>query len=199
MTLTREAAFGHLGPDFSAADLVSTLYARAVRFPDGDLAHPNRDRFILSKGHAALALYSVLIELGWWKSDMLARYGRIGGSLYGHPANSSPGIETCSGALGHGLPFGVGAALGARTTGRTFRTFVLIGDGELQEGSNWEAAMLAGTHHLDSLTVIVDRNRLQQGRGTEDVCRLDPLPRKWDAFGWASAELDGHDHQAIGS
>jgi transketolase len=194
---TRKVGFGHLGPDLSAADILSILYLRSMRFPDGDLRHPDRDRFVLSKGHAALSLYSVLIELGLWPAEVMQHYGRAGGQLYGHPSAGCAGIETCSGALGHGLPFAVGVALGARARRSPSRTFVLVGDGELQEGSNWEAAMLAGTHGLGALTLIVDRNRLQQGRPTEHVNRLEPLEEKWLAFGWAVIEVDGHDHAAI--
>lgn len=194
---TRWSQFGHLGPDFSAADLLTVLYLAVLKFQNGDMRHKSRDRFILSKGHAALALYAVLIELGWWSPEMLESYGRLGGALGGHPSASSPGIETCTGALGHGLPFAVGAALAARAIRSGSRTFVLVGDGELQEGSNWEAAMLAATHKLDSLTLIIDRNGLQQGRPTEEVNQLGSLADKWRAFGWSVAEIDGHDHAAI--
>lgn len=161
------------------------------------MRHADRDRFILSKGHAALALYSVLVELNWWSPTILDSYGRVGGLLGGHPSCTSPGIETCTGSLGHGLPFAVGAALAARTQSSARKVFVLVGDGELQEGSNWEAAMLAATHGLDALTVVIDRNRLQQGRPTEEVNRLEPLAGKWRAFGWSVTEVDGHDHAAI--
>lgn len=197
LSITRWSQFGHLGPDFSAVDLISVLYLTRMRFQNGDMRHDSRDRFILSKGHAALALYSVLIELGWWPPQILHRYGRIGGALGGHPSVSAPGIETCSGALGHGLPFAVGAALAARTNDTGSKTFVLVGDGELQEGSNWEAAMMAATHGLDRLTVLVDRNGLQQGRPTEEVNQLGALACKWRAFGWSVTEIDGHDHAAI--
>lgn len=194
---TRLNHFGHLGPDFSAIDILCTLYLCSLQFPEGNLRHPERDRFILSKGHAALALYSVLVELGWWSHVILENYGRTGGRLGGHPSCSNPGIETCSGALGHGLPFAVGAALGLQARNSESQTFVLVGDGELQEGSNWEAAMLASTHRLAKLTLIVDRNMLQQGRTTEEVNRLDPLADKWRAFGWSVVEVDGHDRAAI--
>ncbi|AEG94254.1 transketolase [Ramlibacter tataouinensis] len=197
LAVTSSSEFGHLGPDFSAADLISALYAGVLRKPCVQSEHPDRDRFILSKGHAALALYSVLIELGWWPASILDNYGRLDGALAGHPSAHSPGIETCTGALGHGLPFAVGAALAARLHRSDRRTFVLTGDGELQEGSNWEAAMLAATHGLDNLTVIVDRNGLQQGRATESVCRLEPLADKWRAFGWSVMEVDGHSAEQI--
>ncbi|MFD0707429.1 transketolase [Photorhabdus akhurstii] len=194
---TYRSQFGHIGPDFSATDLLCTLFLTTLRFPSKSLCHPDRDRFILSKGHAALALYCVLIELGWWSPEILDFYGRKGGSLGGHPSCANIGIEACSGSLGHGLPFAVGAALAAKLEQSERKTFVLVGDGELQEGSNWEAAMLGATHRLDSLTVIVDRNGLQQGRGTEEVNQLGDLAGKWRAFGWVVTEIDGHDHSAI--
>jgi len=195
--VTRDSKFGHLGPDFSAIDLISTLYLGILRFPEEDLGHPDRDRFVLSKGHAALALYTVLIELGWWQKNQLTRYGRTGGRLGGHPSSAIQGVETSTGALGHGLPFAVGCALGSKLHATGSKTFVLVGDGELQEGSNWEAAMLASSKQLDDLTVIVDRNRLQQGGSTEAVIRLEPLKEKWESFGWAVEEINGHDHAAI--
>lgn len=197
LRVTTSSEFGHLGPDFSAADLIAALYSGVLRHAGLQPPHPDRDRFILSKGHAALALYSALIEVGHWPDTSLENYGRLNGQLAGHPSTQSSGIETCTGALGHGLPFAVGAALAARLQRSDRRTFVLTGDGELQEGSNWEAAMLAATHRLDRLTVIVDRNGLQQGRPTESVSALEPLADKWRAFGWAVAEVDGHDAEQI--
>ncbi|NYA45451.1 transketolase [Serratia fonticola] len=197
LEITLENRFAHIGPDFSATDILCTLFSNILRFPSDDLCHPDRDRFILSKGHAALALYCTLIELGWWSPNILNLYGRKGGALGGHPSCSSMGIETCTGALGHGLSFAVGAALAAKLEKSKRKTFVLVGDGELQEGSNWEAAMLGATHQLENLTVIIDRNGLQQGRRTEDVNKLGDLAGKWQAFGWAVTEIDGHDYDAI--
>ena len=197
LDVTAQSAFGHLGPDFSCVDILCCLYSAVLRFPGGDLKHTDRDRFVLSKGHAALALYATLIETGFWAPTILDFYGTTGGLLGGHPSSSIDGIETCTGALGHGLPFGVGAALAAKAQGSGRRTIVLLGDGELQEGSNWEAAMLAGSHGLDALTVIIDRNGLQQGRQTESVNALEPLVDKWCAFGWAVTEINGHDSGAI--
>ncbi|WP_026433757.1 transketolase [Paracidovorax oryzae] len=195
LTVTAESHFGHLGPDFSAIDILTVLYGSVMA--SRSFNDPLRDRFVLSKGHAALALYSVLIELGLWDEDMLLDYGRSGGLLGGHPSSSICGIETCTGALGHGLPFAAGAAAAASASGSRHRTFVLLGDGELQEGSNWEAAMFASARCLGNLTAIVDRNGLQQGRETEQVNPLGPLADKWRAFGWDVEEIDGHDHIAI--
>ncbi|WP_100208438.1 transketolase [Paracidovorax oryzae] len=195
LTVTAQSHFGHLGPDFSAIDILTVLYGSVMA--SRSFSDPSRDRFVLSKGHAALALYSVLIELGLWSEGMLLNYGRSGGLLGGHPSSSVSGIETCTGALGHGLPFAAGAAAAASASGSRHRTFVLLGDGELQEGSNWEAAMFASARCLGNLTAIVDRNGLQQGRETEQVNPLGPLADKWRAFGWDVEEIDGHDHIAI--
>lgn len=195
LTVTSQSQFGHLGPDFSAIDILTVLYGSVMA--SRSFSDPLRDRFILSKGHAALALYSVLIELGLWNEDMLLNYGRSGGLLGGHPSSSVSGIETCTGALGHGLPFAAGAAAAAAASTSKQKTFVLLGDGELQEGSNWEAAMFASARRLGNLTAIVDSNGLQQGRETELVNPLGPLADKWSAFGWDVEEIDGHDHIAI--
>ncbi|MGE8679977.1 MAG: transketolase [Achromobacter marplatensis] len=195
LSVTAQNHFGHLGPDFSAIDILTVLYGSIMA--SRSFSDPSRDRFVLSKGHAALALYSVLIELGLWDESMLLNYGRSGGKLGGHPSSCTRGIETCTGALGHGLPFAAGSAAAASVAGNGHRTFVLLGDGELQEGSNWEAAMFANARCLNALTAIIDRNGLQQGRGTEQVNPLGTLADKWRAFGWAVEEIDGHDHRAL--
>jgi len=195
---THAAQLGHLGADFSALETLIVLYDRVLRFPNGDLSHPDRDRFVLSKGHAALAYYAVLSRLRERPVANISEFAKFGSALSGHPSNTKvKGIETSTGPLGHGLPFGVGAALAAKLEGSSRRIFVLVGDGELQEGSNWEAAMLAGSRQLDNLLTIVDRNRLQQGRGTELVNRLEPLTEKWRAFGWSVREVDGHDPEQL--
>ena len=157
-----------------------------------------RDRFILSKGHCAAALYSTLALRGFFPTDSLATFMQPLSALNGHPnRRKTPGVEANTGPLGHGLPIGVGSAIASRLSGSNWRTFVVLGDGELQEGSNWEAAMCAGHRGLDTLTAIVDRNRLQQGARTEETNRLDPLADKWRAFGWDTVECGGHDHQAL--
>jgi transketolase len=174
------------------------LYDHVLRFPNGQISHPDRDRFILSKGHAALAFYAVLHSRDNGPVFDLNSFTKFDSSLAGHPASARlEGVETSTGPLGHGLPFGAGAALGGKLAGSGRRVFVLVGDGELQEGSNWEAAMLAASRRLDNLTLIIDRNGLQQGRQTEIVNSLEPLADKWRAFGWSVREIDGHDVEQI--
>lgn len=159
---------------------------------------PDRDRIILSKGHCAASLYTVMSLAGFFPGDLLPTFAKPLSPLNGHPNRRKvPGIEANTGALGHGLPFGVGCAIAARLAGSSRRVFVVLGDGELQEGSNWEAAMAAGHRGLTNLIAVVDRNRLQQGARTEDTNRLEPLADKWRAFGWEVVELDGHDHAAL--
>ena len=193
-----DAGNGHIGGDLSAADILATLYFGVLRVDPERPDDPARDRFILSKGHCAGALYTTLAHRGFLPLDELRTFMAPRSRLNGHPdRNKVPGVETNTGPLGHGLPVGVGAAIGAQIDGAPWRTFVLTGDGELQEGSNWEAAMTAGHRGLESLTVVVDRNRFQQGDATESTVALDPRADRWRAFGWAGAEVDGHDHAAL--
>jgi transketolase len=153
----------------------------------------DRDYFVLSKGHASAALYATLAERGFFPLDELDTYGRSTGRLMAHPTLAVPGVEFATGSLGHGLSLGVGLAIAARRAGRANRVFVLLGDGELQEGSVWEAAMSAAHFGLDNLTAVVDRNRLQISGSTEDRMRLEPLADRWRAFGWEVSDVDGHD------
>jgi transketolase len=198
LQMVHRAGLGHPGGDLSAADILSVLYFGVLRIDPKDPTASGRDRFVMSKGHCSGAFYSVLTAAGFFPLEELENYMQPLSPLNGHPdRNKVPGVEANTGALGHGLPVGVGAALAAKMDGAAWRTYVLVGDGELQEGSNWEAAMLAAHHGLENLTVIVDRNRLQQGDATESTTRLEPLPAKWRAFGWAVAEVDGHDHAAL--
>ncbi len=192
------ARLGHPGGDLSAADILAALYTGVLRFDPRHPAWPDRDRFILSKGHCSAALYSTLAYAGFFPPERLAEYMKPLSPLNGHPdRNKVPGVEANTGPLGHGLPIAVGAAKAAKIKGAAWRTFVLTGDGELQEGSNWEAAMTAAHFGLDNLTVIVDRNRLQQGDETENTVGLEPLPDRWRAFGWAVRDVDGHDLDAL--
>lgn len=180
------------------ADVLATLYSGILTFDARNPSSSDRDRFILSKGHCSAALYSVLAESGFFPRDWLDDYMKPLSNLNGHPdRNKVPGIEANTGPLGHGLPIAVGTAKAAQLLGESWRTFVLTGDGELQEGSNWEAAMAGAQFHLDNLTLIVDRNRLQQGDETERTMALDPLADRWRAFGWAVREVDGHDIEAL--
>lgn len=198
LQMLNRAGLGHTGGDFSAADILTTLYLAVLNVDPAWPDRPDRDRFILSKGHASGMLYNVLAEVGFFPPEELAAFAQPGSRLNGHPSNVKlPGVETSTGPLGHGLPVAVGAALGAKMDAASWRTFVLTGDGELQEGSNWEAAMAAGHFRLDNLCWIVDRNGLQQGAATEQTIRLEPLADKMRAFGWAVREVDGHDHAAL--
>ncbi len=188
------AGTGHLASALSAAEIMAALYFGGVlRYDKKDPCWEGRDRVIVSKGHAGLALYSVLKRIGYIGPECLRTFCRPGSVLGGEPKYGGiPGVEATTGSLGHGLPFAVGIALANRMDGRKSRVYVLLGDGECQEGSVWEAALSAAHHRLDSLTVILDRNRLQAMGGTEDILRLDPLEDKWKGFGWDVAQADGH-------
>ncbi|MFD1786317.1 transketolase [Sphingomonas floccifaciens] len=189
---------GHPGGDLSATDVLATLYFDVLRIDPANPTAPDRDRFVMSKGHCTGALYSALAARGFFPEDELKTYLNSESRLNGHPNRVYlPGVETNTGPLGHGFPVAVGIAIAGQIDGADFRTFALTGDGELQEGSMWEAAMLAGHRGLGKLTVIVDRNRLQQGARTEDTNALEPLGDKWRAFGWEVVEVDGHDHAAL--
>ena len=199
MTLTNHSSLGHTGGDLSASDILVSLYLGGVL--DIDPSHPSwpqRDRFIMSKGHCSGAFYSVLAARGFFPREQLQTFMDPLSMLNGHPdRNKVAGVEANTGPLGHGFPIAVGCALAARMRGETWRTFVLTGDGELQEGSNWEAAMTANHYGLDNLILIVDRNRIQQGDFTERTIRMDPLADKFTAFGFAVLEVDGHDQEQL--
>lgn len=188
------AAAGHIGGDLSVTDILTALFGAVLRVDPANPRWQDRDRFILSKGHQAGALYATLAGCGFFAQDELESFMKPGSALNGHPnRNKVPGVETNTGPLGHGFPVAVGAALSARLTGRGFRVFVVLGDGEMQEGSNWEALMAGAQYGLSNLTAIVDRNRLQQGARTEDTNGLDPLDAKLESFGWEVRMIDGHD------
>ncbi len=192
------AGLGHVGGDLSVTDILVTLFEAVLRVDPARPLWPERDRFILSKGHCAVALYATLSACGFFAADRLAHFAADLSPLNGHPNRcKTPGVETNTGPLGHGLPVGVGCATAAQLAGQTWRTFVVLGDGELQEGSNWEAAMYAAQRKLGSLTAIVDRNRLQQGASLADTNELEPLADKWRAFGWEVLVIDGHSHHAL--
>ncbi len=198
LTMIHRAKLGHVGGDLSAADILATLYFAVLSVDPANPKSSTRDRFIMSKGHCSGAFYATLAQAGFFPEEELATYMQPLSRLNGHPnCVKIPGVETNTGPLGHGLPVAVGISLAAKLDGLSSRTFVLTGDGELQEGSNWEAAMSAAHYQLDNLTVIVDRNRLQQGDRTENTVKLEPLAAKWRAFGWEVRELDGHDHAAL--
>lgn len=196
MTMTHHAKLGHTGGDLSSADILATLYFGEVLQLDPEKPDwPQRDRFVMSKGHCSGAFYSTLAGRGFFPIERLRTFMDPLSMLNGHPdRNKVAGVEANTGPLGHGMPIAVGMALGARMRSESWRVFVLVGDGELQEGSNWEAAMCAQQYKLDNLVVIVDRNRIQQGDFTENTIRMEPLADRWETFGFAVKELDGHDH-----
>jgi transketolase len=192
--MNAHAGQGHTGADLSETDMLASLFFRILNFNKKNLNDPNRDRFILSKGHGVGGLYCTLVEAGFLDESLLETYLQFDSKLPGHPVRQkTPGIELNTGGLGHGLSVGVGLALSAKMSGRDFRVFVLTGDGELQEGSNWEAAMSAVHFKLDNLIVMVDRNTLQLADRTEKIMGLEPLADKWKAFGCDVHHTDGND------
>ena len=189
------ARLGHIGGDFSVIDVLVTLYAAILNVDPARPRAAERDRLVLSKGHTAGALYATLAHCGFFARHELETFASPLSALNGHPNRTKvPGVETNTGPLGHGFPVAVGMALSARLQASPRRTFVVLGDGELQEGSNWEAAMTASHYGLSSVFAVVDRNRLQQGARTEETKQLEPLAAKWASFGWEVREVDGHDH-----
>lgn len=198
LEMVHHAKVGHPGGDLSATDVLVTLYLAIMRIDAKNPAWPERDRFIMSKGHCSAAFYATLAQAGLLDVEALKTYMDPLSKLNGHPdRNKVTGVEANTGPLGHGLPIATGVALAAKIQGASWRTFVMTGDGELQEGSNWEAAMTAAQYQLDNLVLIIDRNRIQQGDFTENTIKLDPLSDKWRAFGWAVEEVDGHDYRAL--
>jgi len=193
LRMIHRAGSGHTGGDLSAIDILNVLYNAILNVSPETFGDPNRDRYVQSKGHSVEALYAVLADKGFFPREELDTLCQYGSRLIGHPTRSVPGIEHNTGALGHGLAVGVGMALAGKLDGRAYRVFTLLGDGELDEGSNWEASLAAAHYRLDNLTVIVDRNGLQITGPTEQVNALEPLVDKFRAFGYAVREVDGHD------
>jgi len=188
------AGTGHPGGALSEADILAALYFSVLRIDPQNPHWPDRDRFILSKGHACAGLYAALALRGYFPIETLATFRRFGSILQGHPdMTKTPGVDMTTGPLGNGLGAGVGMALGARITGRKFRVFVLIGDGDDQEGCTWEASMLAGFQKLSNLVCIYDYNHSQVDGPTYEILSLDPVVEKWQAFNWAVRVIDGHD------
>ena len=198
LLMTNRANASHIGSCLSIADILAVLYGKILRFQPARPDWPERDRFILSKGHGCAALYAALAESGFFPAAWLETYYQNGAQLAGHATHKGvPGVEVSTGSLGHGLSLGVGMALAAKRDGRRYRVFCVLSDGECDEGSTWEAALFAPHHRLGNLTVIVDYNKIQSlGRVTE-VIDLEPLATKWAAFGWATTELNGHDLVAV--
>jgi transketolase len=198
--MTARANASHVGSALSAADLLAVLYGRILRFDPVRPEWPDRDRFILSKGHGCTALYAVLAEAGYFPVERLETFCEDGSPLLGHATHKDmPGVEVSTGSLGHGLPLATGMALAGRRDGKDYRVFCLVSDGECDEGSTWEPALLAPHHRLENLVTIVDYNKIQSLGRVEDVIDLAPLAEKWRAFGWATEELDGHDLSGIES
>ncbi|MDY7102168.1 MAG: transketolase [Actinomycetota bacterium] len=192
------SGMGHVGGDLSVTDILVTCFYGVLDLDPEDPRRADRDRFVLSKGHCAASLYSTLAHCGFFAPTELKTFMEPLSPLNGHPNRTEvPGVETNTGPLGHGFPVATGSAIASKLAGDAWRTVVVMGDGEMQEGSNWEAAMAAAHHRLSTLTAIVDRNRLQQGARTEDTNALEPLADKWAAFGWEVRDVDGHDHAAL--
>jgi transketolase len=190
----------HVGGSMSVTEILTVLFFDDVlRVDPARPDWPDRDYFIFSKGHSSAALYAVLAERGFFPVEELATYKQPGSRLPGHPSKGIPGVELATGSLGHGLPVGVGLALGASRDGADNRVFVVLGDGECQEGSNWEAAMAAAHYRLENLVAIVDRNQFQEDGPTEQIMALEPFADKWRSFGWGVTEVDGHDVHALGA
>ncbi len=196
--MSYRAGAPHLAPALSCVDILVALYWHALKIDPEHPASENRDRFILSKGHAASALYATLAYRGFFQISELEQFGQHGGRLAEQPIPFAvPGVEAATGSLGHGLSLGLGMALAARVRGHSYRTVVLVGDGECNEGSVWEAAMLAPALRLDSLCCIVDFNGWQGTGRSREIAALDPLAQKWAAFGWHALEVDGHNISAL--
>ncbi|MCX6005563.1 MAG: transketolase [Chloroflexi bacterium] len=196
-----QAGSGHPGGSLSAADIVTALYFKIMRHDPKRPGWPERDRFVLSKGHAAPILYAALAQCGYFPSEWLSTLRKAGTCLQGHTDSTlTPGVDVSAGSLGQGLSVGIGMALAAKIDKKDYQTYVLLGDGECQEGQIWEAAMFAPNYKLDNLTAIVDYNGIQLDGFTKDVMNLEPFLEKWRAFKWEVIEIDGHDmKQVIGS
>jgi transketolase len=196
--MTSKANASHIGSALSSADVLAVLYGSVLRYDAQRPDWPDRDRFILSKGHGCTALYAVLAECGYFPISWLDRFYEDGSPLAGHATHKDvPGVEVSTGSLGHGLALGLGMAIAAKRDGRPCRVFCLLSDGECDEGSTWEAALFAPHHKLDNLIAIVDYNKIQSLGTVKEVIDLDPLAAKWQAFGWGVRELDGHDLRAV--
>src|SRR3954463_13417889 len=193
----KHAGAGHTGGSLSCVDILNVLYNRVLRVSPATFADPNRDRYVQSKGHSVEALFVVLADRGFFPASELETLCRYRSHFVGHPTRKVPGIEQNTGALGHGLPICVGIALAGKRDEASYRVFTLLGDGELAEGSNWEAAMTAAHYSLDNLTAIVDHNTLQITGRTREVLSNEPLDEKFKAFGWAVRTVDGHDLAAL--
>ena len=197
LQMIHAAGSSHVGSTLSMAEILAVLYSGVLNVSPATVDSPERDRFILSKGHACAGLYAVLAERGFFPLEWLETFYGNGSKLAGHATTSVPGVEISTGSLGHGLPIACGMALAAKRDGHSFRVFTVLSDGECDEGSVWEAALFAPQHRLDNLTVIVDYNKIQSLGNVSDILELEPFGAKWEAFGWRVTEIDGHDHEQI--
>ncbi len=198
VNMIMEAGNGHIGGNMSIMDILVALYFKHMNISPDNMDSPERDRFVLSKGHSMEAYYAVLAAKGFLDiKDVRANFSKFGSKYIGHPNNKLPGIEMNSGSLGHGLPVCVGMALAGRMDGRSYRVYTVMGDGELAEGSVWEGAMAAGHYGLDNLCAVVDRNHLQISGNTEVVMRQECQKERWESFGWHAIQADGNDIDSL--
>lgn len=198
VSMTSLGGSSHIGSILSIADILAVLYGSILNYRADEPKWSGRDRFILSKGHAGAGVYATLAEMGFMSTDKLKTHYQDGSDLSGHVSHKGiPGVDLSTGSLGHGLPVAAGMALSAKIDTKKHRVFVLMSDGECDEGSNWEAILFSAHHKLDNLVAIVDRNKLQSIHSTEDTLELEPFADKWRAFGWDVIEVDGHDHDNL--
>jgi transketolase len=197
LEMVSQASASHIGSCYSMVDILAVLYSRVLNIDTGDATYSDRDRFILSKGHAAAAVYACLANIGLISRSDLMTYGVDGSQYMTHVSHKINGVEFSSGALGHGLPFAVGKAIAAKRMGLNWRVFVILSDGEMDEGSNWEALMFSAHHKLDNLVAIIDYNKLQSLTTIAETLGLEPLRDKVEAFGWNVLEVDGHNHDEL--
>lgn len=198
LDMVYESSASHVGSALSVVDILAVLYSGGANIQPENRLNPERDIVILSKGHSASALYAVLALRGFIPTNWLKEYSKNGATLGGHVTSAGvPGVELSTGSLGHGFPYGVGVALSRKKTGKKGRIFVVVSDGECDEGTTWESAMIANHSKLNNIVVIVDRNQIQSLAGTEETLALEPFAAKWKSFGWDTTEIDGHNHLEI--
>lgn len=197
LKMVAAAGASHIGACLSIADILGVLYGEVLKYSHEDENADDRDRFILSKGHACAALYAALAKVGFFPESRLAEFGLNDSIFMTHVSHKVPGVEFSTGSLGHGLPFAVGKALAMKISGNKSRVFALLGDGELDEGTTWEATLFANHHNLNNLVAIVDRNGLQSMKNTEETMKLESLEAKFTSLGWDFEEIDGHNHRDL--
>ncbi|WP_010531970.1 transketolase [Lentibacillus jeotgali] len=198
INLIAKAKSGHYGSSFSSSEIFATLYYHVMNYDPKNPQWADRDRFVMGKGHSAVGMYPILADVGFFPKEELETYTDVGSPFGDHPdMNKIKGIDFSSGSIGHGLSVGVGMSLGARVDGKNYRSYILMGDGELQEGQVWEAAMSAPNHKLGNLIAIIDNNKVTVDGVTEELMNVNPIKEKWQSFGWNVVEVDGHDVEAL--